>query len=62
MNDFLDIKELMKITGFKKSYIYKLTFEKRLPVYKPTGRKLFFKKSEIEDLFNSCKIKANYEE
>lgn len=62
INDFIDIKALCELTGFKRGYIYKLVFEKRLPVYKPTGHKLFFKKSEIEELFNATKIKANYEE
>ena len=62
MEDFITVKELMRLTGFTRSYVYKLVFEKRLPCYKPTGHKLFFKKSEIEELFNATKIKANYEE
>ncbi len=44
----LTINDCAAYTGFQKEYLYKLTHAKLIPFYKPTGRKLFFKKSEID--------------
>ena len=44
----LNFEDFIKYTGFSKSVGYKLTHEKRIPFYKPTGGKLFFKKEEVD--------------
>ncbi len=44
----LTMNDCAAYTGFQKDYLYKLTHAKSIPFYKPTGRKLFFKKSEID--------------
>lgn len=46
--ELLTIEEASDFLGFKKSYLYRLTSERKLPFYKP-GHKVFFKKSELED-------------
>ena len=41
------LEELCSYTGYKESYIYKLTSNNQIPYYQPTGKKLFFKRDEI---------------
>ena len=40
--------EASKYMGFSKTYVYKLTSQRVLPHYKPLGKTLFFKRSEID--------------
>lgn len=47
--DVLTIDDVAMLTGFKKSTLYKMTFSHRLPFYKPNGKTIFFKRSEITD-------------
>ena len=46
--ELLTIEEASDFLGFKKSYLYRLTSERKLPFYKP-GHKVFFKKSELAE-------------
>jgi excisionase family DNA binding protein len=55
------INKVMELTGFSKSFIYKLTHEKRIPCYKPTGGRLFFYESEIVDFLSRNRQAADYE-
>ena len=51
--------DLVAYTGFKPSYIYKLTSSFSIPHSKPGGGKLFFDKEEIDAwLLHSNKIKT----
>ena len=45
--ELMTIEEAAAFLGFKKSYLYRLTSERKLPFYKP-GHKVFFKKAELE--------------
>ncbi len=51
----LSFSEAAKYTGFSRSYLYKLTSAGIIPHYKPTGKMLFFKKSEIDEWLLSPK-------
>lgn len=44
----LDLSEAAVFTGYSESHIYNLTSRKAIPHYKK-NRKLFFKKSELEE-------------
>ena len=44
----LTFDEAVEYSGFKKSYLYKLTADNVVPVYRPQGKKLFFKREELE--------------
>jgi len=44
----LDFEEAVAFTGLSKGHLYRLTSEKQIPYYKKC-RKLYFKKSELED-------------
>lgn len=59
---FIRLEEVIKLTGYKRNYIYQLVHAKKIPHYKPTDRTLFFRESEIIDWIESCKINADYEQ
>lgn len=58
-DEVLTIEDVSKLTGYKKSTIYKLTHERKIPFHKPAhgGRKIFFKREEIERWLASNRIK-----
>lgn len=58
----LSVDEVSEIYGLKKSYIYSLVHNKRIPHYKAGGGRLtFFKKSEVEAFLLANRV-ATYEE
>lgn len=53
------ISEVSSYTGFEKSYIYKLTSQRKIPHCKsPGGKNVFFKKNEINDWLTQNRIKT----
>ena len=55
----LNFKEACSYLGFAPSYLYKLTYRKVIPHYKPTGKMLFFSKCELDEwIFSKSKISA----
>jgi excisionase family DNA binding protein len=57
----IQLDKVMELTGYSRSYIYKLVHFKQIPYYKPTGGRLFFHESEILDFLSRNKIAADYE-
>ena len=56
--NILTVEGLMDYTGFSQKQIYKLTSTRAIPHYKPSGRKLFFKKDEIDEWITLGKVKT----
>jgi len=48
--------EAVEYTHFKRSYLYKLSADKVVPCYKPTGKMLFFRREELEDFLTQKTI------
>lgn len=46
--EILTFDEASKLLGLSKSYLYKLTHLRQIPHYKPNGKKLYFKKSDLD--------------
>lgn len=44
----LTLDDVALLTGLSKSHLYKLTCNKAIPYYKPSGKYLYFDKSEVE--------------
>ena len=42
-------KEACAYLGYAPSYLYKLTYRKVIPHYKPTGKIIFFSKTELDE-------------
>lgn len=45
----LTFEDVVLLTGYSKSHLYKLTCYNKIPHYKPSGKQLFFDKKEVED-------------
>lgn len=56
----LDIQEAALFTGFSLGHLYRLTSNKEIPHYKK-DRKLYFKKSELEEWMLDNRILTNQE-
>lgn len=59
--EILTLNELAEYTGFSKSHIYKLTHRNEIPHYKPSGKVIFFKLSEINEWLLQNRIASNSE-
>ena len=46
--EILTVEETAEYLGFATSYLYKLTAQRIIPHYKPLNKKIFFKRSEID--------------
>jgi excisionase family DNA binding protein len=57
----LGIKDAMDLTGYSRSYLYKLIHFGKMPCHKPTNGRVFFKKSELLDFVYRGKKAADYE-
>lgn len=57
----LTFEEGCKYTGLSKSWMYKLTHRGDIPHYKPDGKKIYFKTSEIEKWLLRNKVSSNEE-
>ena len=53
--------EVINYTGFSQKQIYKLTSTRAIPHYKPSGRRLFFKKDEIDKWITQGRVKTQTE-
>lgn len=59
LKDILTLEEGCYYMGFTKSTMYKLTSTEQIPHYKPNGKKIFFKREELNNWLlrnKSCSI------
>lgn len=56
--EILNIEDVINLTGYKRSYVYKLVHKNILPFSKPNGKALFFEKSEIHSWMLQNKSKS----
>lgn len=59
--EVLTIEEAAQYMGLKLSYVYKLTMTRELPHYKPFGKNIYFKRTELENWLLMNKIATNLE-
>lgn len=53
----LNLDDVVKLTGYKKSHLRKLIAQREIPFYKPTnGRMLFFDRQELEGWLKSRRM------
>ena len=57
----LTTEDVAELLGVAKSYVYKLTYKKLIPHYKPNGKCVFFKREEVEDWIFSNRIATDEE-
>lgn len=51
--EVLSFKQVQELLGVSSSYLYKCTSQGKIPCYRPTKGKLFFKKNEVMDWIES---------
>ncbi|WP_396185580.1 helix-turn-helix transcriptional regulator [Flavobacterium sp.] len=52
-SEVLSFKQVLEILGVSKSFLYKCTSQGKIPCYRPTKGKLFFKRDEVLDWLNN---------
>jgi excisionase family DNA binding protein len=57
----LTIEEASEYTGISNGTLYVLTHERRIPFYKPLGKKIYFKRTELDTFMFRNKQAADYE-
>lgn len=57
----LTFKEACTYLGYAPSYLYKLTYRKVIPHYKPTGKVIFFSKNELDQWIYKSNVKLRIE-
>tara|TARA_X000001388_G_scaffold75224_1_gene69535 strand:- start:5587 stop:5964 length:378 start_codon:yes stop_codon:yes gene_type:complete len=56
--EYLTVDEAAALIGSKRSYIYKLTHEKRISFTKPGGNRVLIKRSDLLDWVEGNRIKS----
>jgi excisionase family DNA binding protein len=57
----LKFEEAAEYLGLSKSHLYKLTCSNKIPHYKPSGKRVYFAKSELDAWLLRNPIKTNTE-
>jgi excisionase family DNA binding protein len=52
-SEILNFKQVKKLLGVSTSFLYKCTSQGKIPCYRPTKGKLFFKKDEVLKWINN---------
>lgn len=62
--DVLNFKEAARYLDVSRSHLYKLTYRKEIPHFKPRGKQVFFERKELDQwlLQNRQKTKAEIEQ
>jgi predicted DNA-binding transcriptional regulator AlpA len=55
------INDVMELSGYSRSQIYRLVHWKKIPCHRPTNGRLFFYESEILDFLGRNRQAADYE-
>ena len=58
---FLTIDEASEMLHLKKSYLYRLIHERKLPVYKPLNGRVLFDQEELEQFIRKGKVSTRDE-
>ena len=59
--NILTLEDVAEYTHLSKSYVYKLTSKGDIPYYKPNGKQLYFKRTEIDEWLLTNRNKTNQE-
>lgn len=60
--EVLNFKEALVLLGISSSMLYKLTHKRTIPYYKPNGKLIYFKKSELLKWMLGNRISTTEEE
>ena len=56
--EILNFNDACQFLDYSKSYLYKLTYSRQIEHYKPNGKKLYFKRTDLEAWLLRNRIKT----
>ena len=59
--EIFNFNEACRFLDYSGSYLYKLTHLKKIVHYKPNGKKLYFKRTDLEDWLLRNRVKTDVE-
>jgi len=61
LKDFMTVDEIAEYLGLSKSTVYKITSKREIPFYNPGGKKIYFKRSEVDTWIETSRIAPDSE-
>jgi len=55
---YLDVEQAAAFLNVSPKYVYTLTQHRKIPFYKPFGKKLLFKLEELTDIVDASHVKS----
>lgn len=55
---YLDVEQAAAFLNVSPKYVYTLTQQRKIPFYKPFGKKLLFKLEELTDIVDASHVKS----
>ena len=55
---FLDVEQAAAFLNVSLKYVYTLTQQRKIPFYKPFGKKLLFKLEELTDIVDASHVRS----
>lgn len=60
--DFITIQQAAKMLGITVNGVYRLTHLKKIPYYRPTGKRVYFKIEDINGYLSSNRVQSEQEQ
>lgn len=61
-SDLMTSREAASYLGFRINYLHKLTMNRQIPFYRPAGRLLLFRRSELDAWVNGSRVTTSIEQ
>ncbi len=61
LKEFITVDELADYLGLSKSAVYKITSKKEIPFYNPGGKKIYFKRIEVDAWIETSRVAPDSE-
>ena len=58
LNKFIDVVTAASILNVSQKYIYELVRQRKIPFYKPFGKKLMFKQDELQAVVDASRVQS----
>jgi len=59
--NILSLQEAAEYLQTSKAQLYKLTSERTIPFYKPNGKKIYFKRDELDEWIYGSRVSPHHE-
>ena len=59
--EYLTTEEAACYLGCSAANIYKLTMNREIPFFKPMGKMMYFKRSDLDAWITRCRVSSQYE-